>query len=361
MDRSGTRRTRGGRALLVRCLLALLVLAAPSTFPPADAAFTASTSDTGNLLSTTDIAAPSGFAATQTCSTPAITFRAATSASSPSGGTLVLPVPPGTQAGDILIAHVTNRYDASSGLTVSNGTWTAIGARTTRGSGASGITGAAYWKLATASEPTSYTVTLGGGNTSDMAGGLATYTGVHTTSPVNDVVVTSGSGTSIALPSLSPTVPNVLLVDAITKEDEAQAAPTGSTQRWRAVSPNTGTNQGSTVGDKAVAATGPTGSRTAAGALNSNWISHSFALRPAAATPSASLTWTPSSTSGATGYTLERVVSGSVARTWTVAPISSGSTTDGPLVNGTAYTYRLLARSGTWVSPTVTTTLTPSC
>ena len=360
MDRVGRRGARRSRVLAAGWLLAALFLAAPAAFPIAAASFVGTTG-TANSVATGSVAAPSGFTATQSCSATGITFRAATSNVSSGSGSLTLPVPAGTQAGDILIAQVTNRYDGSSGLTVSNGTWTLIGARTTGGSGASAVTGAVYWKLATGSEPPSFTVTLGGGNTSDMAGGLAAYSGVNQTTPVNVSTVTSGSNSSISLPSLSPTVPNVRLIDAITKENEAQSSPAGNAERWRILSPSAGTNQGSTVSDRTVAASGPTGSRTAGGTTTGEWVAHAFALQPAASIPSASLTWTASPTSNATGYRLERVVSGSVARTWSVTPISATSTTDGPLVNGTVYTYRLWAYAGTWVSPTVTTTLTPSC
>jgi hypothetical protein len=37
------------------------------------------------------------------------------------------------------------------------------------------------------------------------------------------------------------------------------------------------------------------------------------------------------------------------------------ATTDGPLADGTAYTYRLSTYRGTWSSSTVTAVLTPSC
>jgi hypothetical protein len=55
------------------------------------------------------------------------------------------------------------------------------------------------------------------------------------------------------------------------------------------------------------------------------------------------------------------VVGGSVTSTKTVTPLSATSTTDGPLVNGTAYTFRLRAYRGSWVSTDVTGTLTPAC
>jgi hypothetical protein len=82
---------------------------------------------------------------------------------------------------------------------------------------------------------------------------------------------------------------------------------------------------------------------------------------PVAGTPTANLTWTASPSSWASGYQLERLVSGSLEATETVTPISATSTTDGLLVNGTPYSYRLWAYSGAWTSPAVTTGFTPSC
>lgn len=42
-------------------------------------------------------------------------------------------------------------------------------------------------------------------------------------------------------------------------------------------------------------------------------------------------------------------------------PIGTTTVTDPGLVNGTTYTYRIWAYRGSWVSPSVTTTLTPNC
>ena len=47
--------------------------------------------------------------------------------------------------------------------------------------------------------------------------------------------------------------------------------------------------------------------------------------------------------------------------TRTVTSAGTASTTEGPLVNGVTYTFRLWAHRGSWVSPDVTTTLAPSC
>jgi hypothetical protein len=84
-------------------------------------------------------------------------------------------------------------------------------------------------------------------------------------------------------------------------------------------------------------------------------------LRPAFGNPSAALSWTASTSSGAGGYQLERLVGGTVQTATTVTPVSATSTSSGPLVDGTAYTFRLRTYYGTWTSPDVTVGLTPSC
>lgn len=118
---------------------------------------------------------------------------------------------------------------------------------------------------------------------------------------------------------------------------------------------------GATAADQSFAGPGATGNRNITTSTSKSWGAHTVALRPGSSSPSASLTWTASPSTWATGYVLERVVGGSVGTTQTVTPISATSTTDGPLVNGTAYTFRLSLYYGTWTSPAVTATHNPSC
>jgi hypothetical protein len=361
MERARARRTRISRVLPLRWVAALLLIGAPLSFPEAGAVFTAATADTGNSVAAGVVAAPTSFSTTQTCTTPTIAFRAAAPPGRTVGGSpLTLALPAGTQAGDILIAHITNRYDGSSGLNPPSTAWALIGNRTTYGQGQAGVTGAVYWKVATASEPSSFTFSMGSG-TADMAGGLLAYSGVHPTTPVDAVAIATNSGPTVVTPPVTTTVANTLLVHAITKEAEMSPVPTGSTQRSRILSVSSSSNQGSTIGDEPIAASGAVSYRTAIGTADTNWIVHSFALKPAPRIPSASLTWTSSSTTGASGYNLERVVGGSATRQWTVTPITATSSTDPSLTNGTTYTYRLRAYRGSWVSAWVTASLTPSC
>jgi hypothetical protein len=77
--------------------------------------------------------------------------------------------------------------------------------------------------------------------------------------------------------------------------------------------------------------------------------------------PSVDASWTATPSSWATGYVLERLVSGTVTASQTITPRTTTAATDGPLANGTAYTYRLRAYRGAWNSTAVTASITPSC
>ena len=106
---------------------------------------------------------------------------------------------------------------------------------------------------------------------------------------------------------------------------------------------------------------GPVHQTTSATNLATPWTVQTVALRRDPGTPSAALSWTPTSSSWASGYRLERSAGGAVQSTRTVTSAGTSSATEGPLVNGVTYTFRLWAYRGAWVSPDVTTTLTPSC
>lgn len=352
--RVGTR-----RVLVVLAWLGVPLLAVvPAAFPLTGAAFTASSSDTGNSAATADVAAPSGFAAAQVCAVPGIAFRSASSAAF-STGSVTLAIPAGTRSGDLLVVQFTNRYDTSHVVSMSSGTWTSVN-RVTRGTMDNQITSGVYWKLATGSEPASVTFSVAAAI--EVTGSISAYSGVDTTAPVHAVASGSGSSTSATTGSLTVPFANAMLVHMFTKRSETLPPPPGLTVRSSPISPTSGANHGATTVDEVFPGTGSTPTRTATGALSTGWIAQTISLRPSTAVvPSASLSWTASPTTAATGYRLERVVSGGVTRAWTVTPVSATAATDPELASGTTYTYRLWAYAGTWVSPTVTTTLTPAC
>ncbi len=75
------------------------------------------------------------------------------------------------------------------------------------------------------------------------------------------------------------------------------------------------------------------------------------------ATPSAELSWTATPDTWADGYSLSRDGGPPQA----IAGRTTTTATDGPLVNGTAYTWQLSATAGPWTSSRVGVTLTPHC
>ncbi len=348
-------RRAGRRWALVGPAVALAVLALPATFPQAVASFSGSTVTGGNQVASGEVAPPSDLVATASCSPAStIAFRAASSATGVDWLTLARPT--GTIAGDVLVAQVANRYSAYP-LNAPSG-WNLVRRESSGGE----VTSAVFWRVATSTEPTSATFSLSGTSGVQMAGGIAAYSGVSTSNPVDVSGVASGTGDTATTPSVSTTVANTRLVHTLAKRQESLPAPSGTTERWRLLSGSGTATEGVSAGDEFFAGPGATGGRASTnGSFSAQWIAHTVALRPIPGTPTANLTWTASTSTWASGHTLERLVGGSVQTTSTVTPISVRSTSDGPLVNGTAYTYRLSAYSGTWTSPVVTTTLTPSC
>ena len=361
MERSGARRSRLRRAGVLRWALALLLVGVPFTFPAAGAVFTAVSADAGNSVTAGALAPPSGFGAAQTCSLSSITFVGQSQAGS-NNSSLTLSVPAATQVGDVVVAQVTNRYDTGYTLTPPAGQGWNLVNRQMSGNGGNIVSSAMYWKVATAAGAGTSTFTLSS-PTIDMAGGLAVFRGVDTSTPVNASAFTIGSSVHATAPSVTTTVANTVLVHTSVKRQEMLLQPTGDIALWRIISTGGGTvTQGVSAGYAAFAGPGasPVVTISSAGSGTAEWVTFTVALRPAA-TVSADLTWTASSSSTATGYSLERLVGGTVQSTTTVTPVSSTGTTVASLVNGTAYTFRLRTYLGTWTSTAVTAALTPSC
>jgi hypothetical protein len=352
MARSHRRARRASRPLtaLVAVLAALtLVLASPS----AHSAFSATTGTPANSLAADRLSPPSGLSAAQSCSAPpTIAFRAATTASGTD--TLTLPAPAGTVAGDLLLAQVAHAYTTTAPTPPSG--WTLV-RRDTPGTA---LTSALYRRTAVAGEPGA-TFTFPAGSGIAMTGGVAAYSGVSTTDPVDASAGATGQGSVAVTPAVTTTTANTVLVRFIANASEAYPAPSGTTQRWRQLS--TSGIGGVSAGDEPFAGPGTAAARNSASPTGTSayGVGQTVALRRAPGTPSAALSWTPSSSSWARGYRLERSAGGAPQSTRTVTPVGTASTTEGPLLNGVTYTFRLWAHRGTWVSPAVTTTLTPAC
>lgn len=351
MVRHGRARGRGRASLAaLGCALALLTWSV--LLPSTQAAFSAVTANPGNELSADQLAPPSGLSAAQTCAAPPpIAHRGAATATGTD--TLALPVPAGTVAGDVLVAQVAHGF-TSAGLGVPSG-WTLV----RQDHSGSTVTSALFTRTATADEP-SATFSFPAGSGIEMLGGVAAYSGVSASAPVDASSGVTGFGRVASMPAVTTTTSDTMLLRLVTNDYESYPAPTGTTQRWRFGTTGKG---GLMAADEPFVGPGAASARSSSSPTGTSayGIGQTLALRRAAGTPSAALSWTASPSAWATGYRLERSRGGTVEAGSTVAPIGSTSTSDGPLLNGVTYSYLLWSRHGGWTSPAATATFTPSC
>jgi hypothetical protein len=347
---TGRRRTRWqGRGLrfAATALAAVLgLVVAPAGLDAAGAAFTATTVNPANSLAADQLAPPSGLTAVRDCSA-AVTFTGSTTSTGVDA--VALTVPPNA-SGKLWIVQVAHAGLPNS-LTSPAG-WTLI--RET--SNGSAVTSALYWKTASTETSVAFTYTPGGGVT--LLGALAVYSGVDAGHPVDDSAASLGTSADATTPEVTTQTGGTLLVHALAKRLEVLPAPGGSTSRWSRQVGATGSGGGITGGEEPFAGPGTSSPRTSSGTTSGAWIAQTVALRRA---PSVRLTWTASPSDWATGYQLERT-GGTPGRTTRSLDVAGpASTTDGPLVNGTTYSYRLWAYRGNWTSAEATAILTPSC
>ncbi|MFP5371030.1 MAG: hypothetical protein ACLGI3_09825, partial [Actinomycetes bacterium] len=303
-----------------------------------------------------EVAAPSGLGLTQTCPSGAVSLFRDVSPAASALTQITISRPAAAQQNDLLLAQVANRDDTYT-MTAPAG-WTLLRVDT---QASSEVTSRLYYKVATSAEPSGYTFNIG--QSVQVIGHIVAYSGVSTTTPVDASDWASNYSSTATAPSVTTTRANTRLVHLTAKRQEALAAPGSTTSRWSALSGGSTSSLGVSAGEESFAGPGATVPRSVTSGSNfsSEWVAQTVALRPAPGTPTANATWTASPSTWATGHRLERGVGGTVQATQTVTPISATAATDGPLVNGTTYSYRLWAYSGTWASPAITATFTPSC
>ena len=149
----------------------------------------------------------------------AIAFRAAASVDQAgSASSIAINQPAGTVKGDVLVAVVAVRPNTIAITAPSGFVLVQRQDQTTGNTNAVAV----YRKIATASEPASYTFTATG-NTG-LAGGVMAFSGVDNTTPVD---VSAGalivSGTSFTAPAVTTTIANTMIVTA---------HEFGSSERW---------------------------------------------------------------------------------------------------------------------------------
>jgi hypothetical protein len=197
-------------------------------------------------------------------------------------GTLTVDTPTHV-AGDLIRVWV--RVSGASAPTISapDGSWTQIGSTISQGT----MSIAGFWKVATGSEPSSYTFTSSG---SSQPGSVASsYEGADTTTPSNGTP-TSGTGNSAAPSAASiTTTEDGAILDWFcgVAANPTITVPSGMTNR--------GPANRATSGDKVQAAAGASGAQTGSLSASGNWAALMWAIKPAAGLPTVAIT-TPDET-----------------------------------------------------------------
>ncbi len=232
---------------------------------------------------------------------PWVSITFALRPATPPATNLVINLPAGTVAGDVMVAGVTYRpCSSTSGAACTTAItppagWTAIGTtiNQTTGAGAGGFGHrlSMYYRVATGAEPAAYTWAIGGTPVhAGAAGGILAFSGVNQLNPVvaNQGVATASSSTHIA-PQIDTTgTVNTMLVHAFTiNSSGAWTPPGGSTERVDVSSLTPNNALGLTIGinTEPFAAAGLTGTRTStfAGPPVDTGATYMLALRPATA------------------------------------------------------------------------------
>jgi prepilin-type N-terminal cleavage/methylation domain-containing protein len=158
-----------------------------------------------------------------------IAIRGGTSNDVGNASSITFAKPTGLAAGDFMLAAVS--MNATVGITSPAG-WNLIRSGTRTNS----LQVATFYKVAGATEPVSYTFTTGDGSKRTMTGGIALYSGVDTTSPVDVSGFTSGAGGNASSPNLTTTRANAGVLNAVAFSTNANnntvSFSTGMTERY---------------------------------------------------------------------------------------------------------------------------------
>jgi hypothetical protein len=241
----------------------------------------------------------------------AIAFVGSSQGENGSGSTsLSIAKPTGVVEGGVLIATVTA---AGSGSVTTPSGWTVIKS-VAQGTALRQVT---YYKVATGSEPVSYSWSLGSSRAA--SGGIVDYSGVNTAVPIDATASAGGESGNAAAPSVTTSAANDLVLVAASFATATTVTPGASTTEQVDVKSASNTTE---VADFAQAAAEATAAKTVTPAVSTAaWIAQTFALRDAAqAGLSATTSAVPSFTAN--------LNSGDQAKTFTV-PLTVSDTRTG--------------------------------
>jgi hypothetical protein len=265
---------------------------------------------------------------------------AATAENGAGSSSLSITKPAGVVEGGLMVATVTA---AGTGAVTTPSGWTVV-KTLTQGT----LRQATYYKVAGASEPASYSWSLSSSRVA--SGGIADYSGVNQTVPIDAIASAGGESGNAAVPSATTSAANDLVLAVASFATGTTVTPDASTiERFDVKSSSNTTSQA----DFAQATAGATSAKTMTPVVTTGaWIAQTIALRDAAqATLSAATTAVPSFTAN--------LNSGDQAKTFTV-PLAVSDTRTG-VSAGLGWNTTITSTSfstGTKALPTTVSTIT---
>lgn len=213
----------------------------------------------------------------------AVAYRDVGTGSSGGATTVVVSKPTSTATDDVMVAVIAVRGGTAVTGVTSPG-WTQI--NTLASGTSSGVRSAAFYRVATALESSSYTFTLAPATSQKASGIIVSYSGVDTASPIDasNVQANATATTTMTAPSITTTVANTMLV-ALYSVAANTNLNAGSSMTIRSSinatgSPTTGRST-SGAQDALQTAVGSTGTKVMTGGSGVS-IGHLIALKPAA-------------------------------------------------------------------------------
>ena len=207
----------------------------------------------------------------------AIGLRGSTNAGPSQTTSLTIPKPGGLAAGDFMIVMLTVQDGTGAAIAppTGTGTWTLINRhdRTTE------LGMATYWKFATAADVSGGDPAFGISPNQRASGGMIAYTGVDTTTPIDDSNANGAATGTMVANEVTTTTTNTRLIAFFGSESNgAHTLPTGMTNRIDAEGSGANANE-SNAWDEVHAATGLTGNRTSGDSGSNDWIAQLIAIR----------------------------------------------------------------------------------
>ena len=212
---------------------------------------------------------------------------AATTASTKTVTTITIAKPTNVVAGDVMIANIENRGGDKSTMPSLSG-WTTIYNSDFENAGAHHRIGVLY-RVAGASEPSSYTFTIDTKNVDGAFGGIVAFSGVDNTNPIDVKAssVSTGNSSSISASAITTTYSNdaVLLCYGSFENETASVWKINGGSVSNLFDGAGDPNGESGIAWELLASAGSTGSGAATLSDNKNWGAFLFALKPACSTP----------------------------------------------------------------------------